>query len=248
MITQKHIYVYVLKLKLRFVEGRGRKVQRSGTLIGASIFNLCCVLMAEFCVNSTTSWTHDAWSVVAWWWPSPYWKRKHLRPYPSVITSSDFATSLGFILSSAQWNPWLRHWIRPCVSTDWYPKHVSGDSPAYAVDNEESDIIIIKSSDNIEFQVHRKNLEANAGAFPCAEFKTNNEAVQLSETGKTLELVFQFIYPRRHPTLEGLPFSLVADIAEAAEKYEIFAIMNIACIRLRCSAVQLTASTTYTMW
>lgn len=99
-------------------------------------------------------------------------------------------------------------------------------------------MVIIKSSDNVAFNVHRKNLEANAGAFPCAEFKTNGEAVQLTETGKTLELVFQFIYPKRHPTLEGLPFEDVADVAEAAEKYEIFSIMNIACIRLRCVVFQ----------
>jgi len=95
----------------------------------------------------------------------------------------------------------------------------------------DADVIFV-SSDNVLFHIHRKNLEANAAAFPQAEFDTHGEDVPLTEDSATLELLFQFIYPQRHPDLKDIPFSTLAPVAEAAEKYEVFAAMNICKIRM----------------
>lgn len=92
--------------------------------------------------------------------------------------------------------------------------------------------IVIKSSDNILFNVHRKYLQANTGAFPPSEIESDGEIVELSEVSETLELLFQFIYPQRHPSLSDSPYEVIAPLAEAAEKYEVFSAMNICQIRM----------------
>jgi len=92
--------------------------------------------------------------------------------------------------------------------------------------------IIIKSSDNVHFNIHRKYLEANTGAFPPSEVKSDGDVVELTETSDTLELLFQFIYPQRHPSLSDSPYEIIAPLAEAAEKYEVFSAMNICQIRM----------------
>jgi len=87
--------------------------------------------------------------------------------------------------------------------------------------------VTIKSIDGVQFSLHRKYLAANTGAFPPMEIETAGEIVNLTEDAATLELLFQFIYPQRHPSLDGAPYKVVAPLAEAAEKYEVFAAMNI---------------------
>ncbi|KAJ7825330.1 hypothetical protein B0H13DRAFT_2241226 [Mycena leptocephala] len=77
--------------------------------------------------------------------------------------------------------------------------------------------VTFKSSDSVVFHVHRKNLEV----------------VPLSEAAVTLELLFQFMYPQRHPALDTTPFEILEPLAEAAEKYQVFPAMNICHIRLR---------------
>ncbi|GLB39476.1 hypothetical protein LshimejAT787_0606380 [Lyophyllum shimeji] len=89
------------------------------------------------------------------------------------------------------------------------------------------------SSDNVVFRAHRKNLDVAAAAFPPSEFDTHGEEVPLTEDSATLELLFQYIYPQRHPDLESTPFDTLAPLAEAAEKYEVFAAMNICKIRMK---------------
>ncbi|KAJ7812471.1 hypothetical protein B0H13DRAFT_1666207, partial [Mycena leptocephala] len=59
------------------------------------------------------------------------------------------------------------------------------------------------------------------------------EVVDLPETSVTLELLFQFMYPQRHPGLDTTPFKVLGPLAEAAEKYQIFPAMNICHIRVR---------------
>ncbi|KAF5380019.1 hypothetical protein D9615_006293 [Tricholomella constricta] len=97
---------------------------------------------------------------------------------------------------------------------------------------DDADVIFV-SSDNVLFYIHRKNLETQAAGFPSAEFDTRGEIVPLTEDASTLELLFQFVYPRRHPDLEATPFDALVSLAEAAEKYEVFSAMNICKIRLR---------------
>ncbi|KAG5650797.1 hypothetical protein H0H81_011019 [Sphagnurus paluster] len=94
--------------------------------------------------------------------------------------------------------------------------------------------VSFRSSDNVIFRIHRRNLETHTGAFPPPEFDTQGEIVELrDETSETLELLFQFIYPQRHPHLDATPFEVLAPLAEAAEKYEVYAAMNICRVRMK---------------
>ena len=86
--------------------------------------------------------------------------------------------------------------------------------------------ITFLSSDLVTFKLHRKYLESNTGAFPTAEFETNGEVVHLTEPSSVLEIMFQFVYPKRHPKLDKQDFISVLAIAEAVEKYEVFSAMN----------------------
>ncbi|KAJ7190807.1 hypothetical protein GGX14DRAFT_381746 [Mycena pura] len=94
--------------------------------------------------------------------------------------------------------------------------------------------VTFQSSDGVLFRVHRKNLEVCADGFPPSGFAVaNGEIIPLSETSVTLDLLFQFMYPRRHPALDTTPFDVLEPLAEAAEKYQVFPAMNICHIRLR---------------
>lgn len=93
--------------------------------------------------------------------------------------------------------------------------------------------LTIQAADGVELRVHRKYLAATTGAFPGAEFETNGEITHLTETSNVLGILFEFVYPRKHPDLREVDFETVAAVAEAAEKYEVFAAMNICQLRMR---------------
>jgi len=48
------------------------------------------------------------------------------------------------------------------------------------------------------------------------------EVVQLSESAEVLNLLLQFMYRQPQPDLAHLPFSAVADLAKAVDKYEVY--------------------------
>jgi len=52
------------------------------------------------------------------------------------------------------------------------------------------------------------------------------EEVQLTETAEILELLFQYCYPRRGPSLNSLPLSTVKELAESVEKYQVYAALE----------------------
>ncbi|KAG5635396.1 hypothetical protein H0H81_011400, partial [Sphagnurus paluster] len=84
--------------------------------------------------------------------------------------------------------------------------------------------ITFQSTDGVLFQLHRKNLEVSAGAFPPAAFQHDpaDGPVKLSEPAATLAVLFQFIYPQRRPKIDPeISFELLHDVAQAAEKYEL---------------------------
>lgn len=97
----------------------------------------------------------------------------------------------------------------------------------------DSDVEIV-SKDNVVFYLHKKYLEINIGAFPPAETPTNGEPVCLSESSETLEILFQFVYPRRYPLLETLDFDALMLLADAAEKYEVFPLIYACRSEFRC--------------
>ena len=82
-------------------------------------------------------------------------------------------------------------------------------------------------------RIHRKNLETNAAGFPPPGFDTLNEVIPLTEDSETLELLFQFMYPKRHPDLETAAIEILAPLAEAAEKYEVFSALNMCKVRMK---------------
>lgn len=93
--------------------------------------------------------------------------------------------------------------------------------------------VTFSAVDGTLFHLQRKYLETNTGAFPGAEFETRGEITHLTEPSEVLEVLFQFIYPRRHPDIEELEFPLLAAVAEAAEKYEVFSGMSECKTRMR---------------
>jgi hypothetical protein len=64
--------------------------------------------------------------------------------------------------------------------------------------------IVVQSSDGILFRVHRKQLGTYAGAFPLGKVKRGSRVatVVLAESSQVLEVVFEFLYPKRYPDLE----------------------------------------------
>jgi hypothetical protein len=92
---------------------------------------------------------------------------------------------------------------------------------------------IVQSSDGVVFYLHRRNLELYTdGAFPGLHDSVNGSAaakqmLRLDEPSSVFELVFQFVYPRRQPSIKGLGFQTILAVADAVEKYKVFAAMNL---------------------
>jgi len=76
-------------------------------------------------------------------------------------------------------------------------------------------------------------MKVHTGSLELAQPKSE-EVVQLTENSATLELLFQFCYPERHPDLNGLAFDTLAELAEAAEKYKVFSAISLCKIGMRC--------------
>jgi hypothetical protein len=95
--------------------------------------------------------------------------------------------------------------------------------------------IIIQSSDKVEFLLHRKNLEYFAGAFPLKGLLSKNvpTVVDLPEPASVLEVVFEYTYPKRFRDFLDKDFDLLIAVADAVEKYQVFAAMPLCAIGLR---------------
>jgi len=87
--------------------------------------------------------------------------------------------------------------------------------------------VTFQSSDSVLFKIHKYHLAINAGGFAPSEFDASNEIVRLTEAGPTLDILFRFCYPEDRPDVEKLPFDDLVLLAEAAEKYQVYALMNI---------------------
>ena len=88
--------------------------------------------------------------------------------------------------------------------------------------------LTFRSRDGILFKVHRNNLAAHSEGFsPPPGTTSQDEFVALLENGDTLDLLFQFMSPQRQPDLAGIMFMKLAELAEAAEKYQVFSAMTV---------------------
>ncbi|KZP03990.1 hypothetical protein FIBSPDRAFT_381448 [Athelia psychrophila] len=93
--------------------------------------------------------------------------------------------------------------------------------------------ISFRSCDGILFKVHCANLKVcSEGLSPPEGTTTEAEVVSLTEDGATLELLFQHMYPQRQPDLRKFEFKQLADLAEAAEKYQVYTAMEICHARM----------------
>ncbi|KAH9479312.1 hypothetical protein JR316_0007901 [Psilocybe cubensis] len=103
-----------------------------------------------------------------------------------------------------------------------------------ALFNNENPDIKVQSADGVIFELHRAMLSAHTGSFPGSEIEVAGEPVKLTESADVLRICFDFIYPKRHPDLEDVEdFELLAAVAEAVGKYEIFSAVNTCNTRLR---------------
>ncbi|KIK55362.1 hypothetical protein GYMLUDRAFT_76580 [Collybiopsis luxurians FD-317 M1] len=93
--------------------------------------------------------------------------------------------------------------------------------------------IVVQSSDNVQFHLHKNNLQCTTGGLPPVDISNDKETVYFPESSATLELLFQFVYPRQFPSLTSLDFDSLLLLAEAAEKYKVFAACTACFYRLR---------------
>jgi hypothetical protein len=78
-------------------------------------------------------------------------------------------------------------------------------------------------------------MKINMGSWEFTQAGSDHDAViQLPEKSAILDLLFQFCYPERHPELNDLAFDILAELAEAAEKYKVFSAISICRIVMKC--------------
>jgi hypothetical protein len=95
--------------------------------------------------------------------------------------------------------------------------------------------LVIQSSDGVIFHLHRKYLQVNAtipGFDRDIDGPHRVEKVVYNEPSNVLEILFQFIYPRKQPSLEDTDFETLMAVAEAVEKYQMCSAMNLCELRL----------------
>ncbi|KAJ3545037.1 hypothetical protein NMY22_g2583 [Coprinellus aureogranulatus] len=95
--------------------------------------------------------------------------------------------------------------------------------------------IVLRSSDKALIGAHQTNLAQFSEGFPSpSDVNSSSEPVDLTEDGGTLNLLMQFMHKQRHPNLsmQETSISTTLKLAEAAEKYLVYAAMNACYIRI----------------
>jgi hypothetical protein len=101
--------------------------------------------------------------------------------------------------------------------------------------------IVLRSSDNVQFKVHRKNLEMHSDVLAAAESISASssrstvtlEVVDLTESSEVLDVLFQFMYRQPSPALDKVSFEVLAGVAEAAEKYQVFNVIELCKVHMQ---------------
>lgn len=122
---------------------------------------------------------------------------------------------------------WTTIGARPSLSTFF----IFSFSPVNAQDGD----VVVQSSDNILFRLHRKNIEAYAGAFPLQATSTIKDlpTIMVPEPASVLQMVFEYLRPQRYPNLDSMWGMRLSAFANAIEKYEVFAAMQLCVARMR---------------
>ncbi len=86
----------------------------------------------------------------------------------------------------------------------------------------------IRSSDNVIFKVHQRNIDTHTTVFPPFPCSTDDN-VELSERSEVLEVLFKYTYPTPPlPDLGRVAFPLLEEISIAADKYQ-FTSLSVLC-------------------
>jgi len=94
--------------------------------------------------------------------------------------------------------------------------------------------IVLESCDGVRYGAHAANLEAYSAGFPlAASTQFSGEIVHLPEHSNVLRLLLQYMHNERQPDSSGIPFKVLAPLAEAVEKYMVFSAMEVCKIRMR---------------
>lgn len=105
--------------------------------------------------------------------------------------------------------------------------------------------ITLRSCDGVVFKFYKKNLECHSAAFAgagkCA-VSLSDEIIDFEETSQVLELLLQFMTLQRQPDLTELNIALLAPLAEAVEKYEVFSAMTVCNRSMKCVNTSVTIS------
>ncbi|KAJ7589686.1 hypothetical protein C8J56DRAFT_784961 [Mycena floridula] len=98
--------------------------------------------------------------------------------------------------------------------------------------------VIFRSSDGHSFGGHRANMERFSDGFPhgASVNSPEQDIVHLSERGEILALLLRFMHAQRPPVLDHAPLNTVIDLADAAEKYFVFSVMEICRIHISKAA------------
>ena len=84
--------------------------------------------------------------------------------------------------------------------------------------------ITLQSSDNVLFKFYKKQLEVHSGAFAGAEaFTATDEPVMFTEPSEIVDLLLQLMSCQEPPELWSVDFNTLELLAEAVEKYDVFA-------------------------
>jgi hypothetical protein len=85
------------------------------------------------------------------------------------------------------------------------------------------------------FKFFRKHLETYSVAFAGGEAfpSVAGEIIDLTETSEVVELLLRLMSLERHPNLMTLEFSVLAQLADALDRYEVMSALSICEVAMR---------------
>ncbi|TFK67469.1 hypothetical protein BDN72DRAFT_770636, partial [Pluteus cervinus] len=98
--------------------------------------------------------------------------------------------------------------------------------------------VVIKTRSGKLFGAHSVNLDLYSDGFPPASFADNSAVneVELPENDAVVLLMLKYMHKQRQPDLKKLEFKVFRGLAEAAEKYFIYAAMDVCRMQMQSFA------------
>ncbi|TFK67445.1 hypothetical protein BDN72DRAFT_960970 [Pluteus cervinus] len=98
--------------------------------------------------------------------------------------------------------------------------------------------VVIRSSDGQLHGTHSKNLEMYSGGFPPASLADPDQinTIELTETSEIITLMLGYVHNQRYPESDKIEFEVFKQLAEAVEKYQIYAAMEACRLHMKHAA------------